>query len=47
MTMTPKEVILKAFACKKADRVPVTLFGAGMWSIKDYGTSFEALAHDP
>jgi len=47
MTMTPKEVVLKAFACKKADRIPVTLFGAGMWSIKDYGTSFEALAHDP
>ncbi len=47
MTMTPKEVILKAFACEKADRIPVTLFGAGMWSIKDYGTSFEALALDP
>ncbi len=47
MTMTPREVILKAFACEKADRIPVTLFGAGMWSIKDYGTSFEALALDP
>ena len=47
MTMTPKEVVLKAFACEKPDRIPVTLFGAGMWSIKDFGTSFEALAHDP
>ena len=24
----------------------MTLFGAGMWTIKDYGTTFEALAHD-
>jgi uroporphyrinogen decarboxylase len=47
MTMTPKEVVLKALACQKADRIPVTLFGAGMWSIKDFGTSFEALALDP
>jgi uroporphyrinogen decarboxylase len=47
MAMTPKEGILKAFALGKGDRVPVTLFGAGMWSIKDFGTSFEALAHDP
>ena len=44
--MKPKEVILKAFEGGKADRVPVTLFGAGMWSIKDFGTTFEALAHD-
>jgi uroporphyrinogen decarboxylase len=47
MAMTPKEGILKAFTLGKGDRVPVTLFGAGMWSIKDFGTSFEALAHDP
>ena len=47
MAMTPKEVILKAFALEKPDRIPVTLFGAGMWSIKDFGTSFEALAGDP
>ncbi len=45
--MKPKEVIFKAFECSKADRIPVTLFGAGMWSIKDFGTTFEALAHDP
>jgi len=44
--MKPKEVILKAFDGVKSDRIPVTLFGAGMWSIKDYGTTFEALAHD-
>lgn len=46
MVMKPKEVILKAFEGGKPERLPVTLFGAGMWSIKDYGTTFEALAHD-
>ena len=44
--MTPKEVILKAYEGGKPDRLPVTLFGAGMWSIKRYGTSFEALSRD-
>jgi uroporphyrinogen decarboxylase len=44
--MTPRETILKAFALGKPERVPVTLFGAGMWSIKDYGTNFEELASD-
>jgi uroporphyrinogen decarboxylase len=43
--MKPREVILKAFDGGKPDRVPVTLFGGGMWSIKDYGTSFEELSH--
>src|SRR5512137_3129608 len=45
--MKPKELILKAFEGKRGDRVPVTLFGAGMWSIKDFGTTFESLARDP
>ena len=44
--MKPKDVMLKAFEGGKADRLPVTLFGAGMWSIKGYGTSFQALAKD-
>ena len=44
MAMTPRETILKAFAMEKTERVPVTLFGGGMWSIKDYGTSFEELS---
>jgi uroporphyrinogen-III decarboxylase len=44
--MTPKEVILKAYEGGKPDRLPVTLFGAGMWSIKRHGTSFEALSRD-
>ncbi len=44
MAMTPRETILKAFAMEKTERIPVTLFGGGMWSIKDYGTSFEELS---
>jgi uroporphyrinogen decarboxylase len=44
--MTPRETILKAFEGGKPDRVPVTLFGGGMWSIKGHGTSFEELGGD-
>ena len=44
MALTPRETVLKAFAMENTERVPVTLFGGGMWSIKDYGTSFEELA---
>ena len=44
--MTPKETILKAFEGGKPERVPVTLFGGGMWSIKSCGTTFEALSKD-
>lgn len=44
MTMTPRETILNAFKMQPTERVPVTLFGGGMWSIKDYGTSFEELS---
>jgi len=46
MAMTPRETILKAFEGGKPERVPVTLFGGGMWSIKDYGTTFEELANN-
>jgi uroporphyrinogen decarboxylase len=44
--MTSREMILKAFEGGKPDRVPVTLFGGGMWSIKDYGTTFKELSLD-
>jgi uroporphyrinogen decarboxylase len=44
--MTSREMILKAFEGGKPDRVPVTLFGGGMWSIKDYGTTFKDLSLD-
>jgi uroporphyrinogen decarboxylase len=45
--MNPRETLLKAFEGGKSDRVPATLFGAGMWSINDYGTSFEELSTNP
>ena len=44
--MKPKEILFKAFEGGKPERLPVTLFGAGMWSIKGWGTSFEALSKD-
>ncbi len=44
--MTPRETILKAFEMGKPERVPVTVFGGGMWSIKDYGSTFQELASD-
>jgi uroporphyrinogen decarboxylase len=44
--MTPRDIILKAFEGGKPDRVPAALFGAGMWSIKDFGSSFEALSNN-
>jgi len=44
--MTSREIILKAFDGGKPDRVPVTLFGGGMWSIKDYGSTFKDLSLD-
>jgi uroporphyrinogen decarboxylase len=44
--MEPKEVTLKAYAGGKPERVPVTLFGGGMWSIHNWGSTFEELATD-
>jgi uroporphyrinogen decarboxylase len=44
--MTSRETIIKAYEGGKTERVPVTLFGAGMWSIKDYGTTFKDLSLD-
>ncbi|NOY64428.1 MAG: hypothetical protein GXO97_03395 [Nitrospirae bacterium] len=44
--MTPKETVLKAFEGGKPERVPVTLFGGGMWSIHNWGTTFQELAND-
>jgi uroporphyrinogen-III decarboxylase len=45
--MEPRDIILKAFEGGKPERVPVTIFGGGMWSIRDYGSSFEELGKDP
>jgi len=44
--MTPKEIVLSAFEGEKPERVPVTLFGGGMWSIHNRGSTFEALSTD-
>jgi len=44
--MTSREIILKAFEGGKPDRVPVTLFGGGMWSIKSFGSTFKDLSLD-
>lgn len=44
--MKPKEIIIKAFEGGKPERVPVTLFGGGMWSIHNFGTTFKELATD-
>ncbi len=44
--MTPREMILAAFEGEKTQRVPVTLFGGGMWSIREYGSTFKDLSQD-
>ncbi len=44
--MTPREVLLKAYEGGKPERVPATMFGAGMWSIKHWGTTFQELSKD-
>jgi uroporphyrinogen decarboxylase len=44
--MEPKEVTLRAYEGGKPERVPVTLFGGGMWSIHNWGSTFEELATD-
>jgi len=44
--MKPGEIILKAFEGGKPERVPVTLFGGGMWSIREFGTTFKDLSLD-
>ena len=44
--MTPREIMLTAFEGGKPERVPVTLFGGGMWSIYNWGSTFEDLSKD-
>lgn len=44
--MKPREAIVKAFEGGKADRIPVALIGAGMWSVHHCGTSFRELSTD-
>jgi len=44
--MNPREIILRAFDGKKADRIPAALIGGGMWSVHHAGTSFRELSTD-
>jgi len=44
--MKPKEIILAALEGKKTERIPVTLIGAGAWSIREYGITFQEMATD-
>lgn len=44
--MKPREIILRAFEGGKTERVPATLFGGAMWSIKTYGSTFQELSTD-
>lgn len=42
--MTPREIVLKALEGGRSERVPATLFGGGMWSIKAYNSTFQELS---
>lgn len=44
--MTPKEVIFTAFDFHKPPRIPVALFGGGMFTMYNTGNSFKSLAED-
>lgn len=45
--MTPKEAIFKAFEMKSAGRVPATVFGGGVWTIRHWGKQFGEMIADP
>jgi uroporphyrinogen decarboxylase len=45
--MTNKEAILTAYAGGVPDRVPVTIFGGGMWTILHAGSTFAEFYKDP
>jgi uroporphyrinogen decarboxylase len=45
--MTPKEAIFEAFDMKSAGRVPATVFGGGVWTIRHWGKQFGEMIADP
>lgn len=45
--MTPKQAILEAFEFKSAGRVPATVFGGGVWTIRHWGKQFGEMIADP
>jgi hypothetical protein len=45
--MASKEAIFKAIKFEKTERIPVTLFGAGAWTIHHSGNKFLNLVNEP
>ncbi|HET7091701.1 MAG TPA: uroporphyrinogen decarboxylase family protein [Anaerolineae bacterium] len=45
--MTPKEAIFEAFELKSTDRVPATVFGGGVWTIRHWQKQFGEMIADP
>ncbi|MEK7310681.1 MAG: uroporphyrinogen decarboxylase family protein [Chloroflexota bacterium] len=45
--MTPKEAIFEAFELKSAGRVPATVFGGGVWTIRHWQKQFGEMIADP
>ena len=45
--MTPKEAIIEAFELSSAGKVPATIFGGGVWTIRHWGKQFGEMIADP
>ncbi len=45
--MTPKEAIFEAFELKSAGKVPATVFGGGVWTIRRWQKQFGEMIADP
>jgi uroporphyrinogen decarboxylase len=45
--MKPKELIFEAFERKSSGRVPATVFGGGVWTIRHWQKQFGEMAADP
>ncbi len=45
--MKPKEIVLEAFDLGEPERIPVAIFGGGMWTVHSSGSTFLDLVSDP
>ncbi|WP_366922759.1 uroporphyrinogen decarboxylase family protein [Metallumcola ferriviriculae] len=45
--LTPKETVLKAFNMELAERVPVVIYGGGVWTMKNSGNRFDNYVGEP
>ncbi len=45
--MEPREIVLEAFALREPERIPVTLFGGGVWTIFNSGNNFLSFKGQP